>query len=98
MFYINTIKRDGAERVMTNLASQFADDGYDVIFVTSFRTNGEYLLSEKIKRYSLEKTEIKQSKVKRNISRILKLRRLCKKEKPDVLIDRKSTRLNSSHS
>lgn len=86
MFYINTIKRDGAERVMTNLASQFADDGYDVIFVTSFRTNGEYLLSEKIKRYSLEKTEIKQSKVKRNISRILKLRRLCKKEKPDVLI------------
>ena len=41
MFYINTIKRDGAERVMTNLASQFADDGYDVIFVTSFRTNGE---------------------------------------------------------
>ena len=37
MFYINTIKRDGAERVMTNLASQFADDGYDVIFVTSFK-------------------------------------------------------------
>ena len=43
-------------------------------------------MSKKIKRYSLEKTEIKQSKVKRNISRILKLRRLCKKEKPDVLI------------
>lgn len=86
MFYINAINGGGAERVMTNLASQFADNDYDVIFVTSYTACGEYPLCEKIKRCSLEEDEIKQSRFKRNISRILKLRRLCKDEKPEVLI------------
>lgn len=86
MFYINTINRGGAERVMTNVASQFADNDYDIVFVTSYKTCGEYPLCRKVKRRSLEEDEIKQSKVKRNVSRILKLRRLCKDEKPDVLI------------
>lgn len=86
MFYINAINGGGAERVMTNLASQFADNGYDVVFVTSYRAFGEYPLCKKIKRYSLEENEVKQSKIKRNIARILKLRRLCKDEKPEVLI------------
>lgn len=86
MFYINTIKRDGAERVITNLASQFADNKYYVVFVTSYRVCEEYVLSEKVKRRSLEEDEIRQSRVKRNVSRILKLRKLCKEEKPEILI------------
>lgn len=86
MFYINAINGGGAERVMTNLASQFAVNGYDVVFVTSYRAFGEYPMCETVKRYSLEKHNIKQSRVKRNVSRILKLRRICKDERPDIFI------------
>lgn len=86
MFYINGIYGGGAERVMTNLASSFAISGNDVILVTSFYRENEYELNPYVKRISLEETEIKESWIKRNVSRVLKLRKLCKKEKPDVLI------------
>lgn len=86
MFYINTIKRDGAERVITNLASHFSNDGFEVAFVTSYRVREEYSLCKKVRRYSLEENEKKQSRVERNFSRILRIRRLCKSEKPDILI------------
>lgn len=86
LFYINTIKRGGAERVMTNLSSQFAENGYETVFVTSFPEKEEYELNKKIKRYNLEEQELKESRLKRNISRIQKLRKVCKKERPDVLV------------
>lgn len=86
MFYINVINGGGAGRVMANLSSQFVENGYEVVFVTSYTTEGEYLLNPKIKRISLENEKIKQSRVRRNLSRIKKLRNICKSEKPDILI------------
>jgi len=86
MFYINRISDGGAERVVVNLASQFSEAGFETIVVTSFRTLDEYVLDERVKRYSLENEQIEQSRIKRNISRIRKLRNICKEEMPDVLI------------
>lgn len=86
MFYINAIHDGGAERVMVNLARYFSENEYDAVLVTSFRDSWEYPVAETVRRLSLEDQEIKQSRLKRNVSRIKKLRDLCKKEKPDVLI------------
>lgn len=86
MFYINAIHDGGAERVMINLTKYFSEAGYDTILVTSFRDKWEYAVPEHVKRYSLENNEIKQSRWKRNLSRIYKLRKLCKKERPDILV------------
>lgn len=86
MFYINAIHDGGAERVMVNLARYFSENEYDVILVTSFRDSWEYPVAKTVRRLSLEDREIKQSRLKRNVSRIKKLRDLCKKENPDILI------------
>ena len=86
MFYINAINGGGAERVMTNLATQFSEEGYETVLVTSYRAEGEYLLGEKVHRLSLENEEIQQSRIKRNFSRIRKLRYICENEKPDLFV------------
>lgn len=86
MFYINTINGGGAERVMVNLAKCFSENGYDTSLVTSFRNTWEYPVAESVKRFSLEEQEIKQSRLKRNLTRISKVRKLCKEEEPDVLV------------
>jgi glycosyltransferase involved in cell wall biosynthesis len=86
LFYINAINGGGAERVMVNLSSSFVQYGYNVIFVTSYFDQWEYPLEASVKRISLEKTEIVQSRLKKNFTRISKLRFICKKERPDVVI------------
>ena len=86
MFYINAIHDGGAERVMVNLAKFFSENGYDATLVTSFRDTWEYPLAPTVKRLTLEESEIKQSRIRRNLSRIKKLRNLCKSEKPDILV------------
>lgn len=86
MFYINAIHDGGAERVMVNLAKYFSENGYDTTLVTSFQDTWEYPLAPTVRRLTLEETEIKQSRIKRNLSRIKKLRDLCKSEKPDILV------------
>ena len=86
MFYINAINGGGAERVMVNLAKYFSENGYDTLLVTSFRDTWEYPVADSVKRLSLEEQEIKQSRLKRNLSRIFKLRKMCKEEKPDILV------------
>lgn len=86
IFYINAIHDGGAERVMVNLAKYFSEEGFDTILVTSFKDTWEYPLAHTVKRLSLEEVEIKQSRIKRNLTRIKKLRALCKSEQPDILV------------
>lgn len=86
LFYINALNGGGAERVMSNLSSQFADKGYEVLFATSYPADGEYELNKKIKRFNLESENITCSKVKRNYVRIKRLRQICKRENPEVLV------------
>lgn len=86
LFYINAIHEGGAERVMVNLAGQFAEVGYETVLLTSYRDTWEYPLSDRVKRLTMEEEEIKQSRIMRNLSRILKLRKVCIEEKPDVIV------------
>lgn len=86
LFYINTIGGGGAERVMTNLANQFVEGKCEVVFITSYSVQREYPLDERILRCSLEAEEINQSRILKNLSRIKKLRKLCKEHKPDIVV------------
>jgi glycosyltransferase involved in cell wall biosynthesis len=86
MFYINVLTKGGAERVMLSLAQQFQAKGYEVLLVTSYRDFDEYEIPDNIRVCALEKAQIVQSRIRRNLTRIRKFRRLCWQEKPDVLI------------
>ena len=87
LFYINSIHGGGAERVIIQLAHDFAKAGYRAILVTSFVDEGkEYAVPENVERLSIEDVEIKQSRLKKNISRISALRKIIKREKPVAVI------------
>ncbi len=86
MFYINAIHDGGAERVIIQLAHHFAQAGYRSILVTSFIDEDEYPVPNDVLRLSLEEAQKKQSRIIRNVTRICKLRRLCKYYKPSALI------------
>lgn len=86
LFYINTLGNGGAERAISNTASYFAEHGWDTILLTSFRLEGEYSYSNKVRRMSIENEQVIQSMLKRNISRIKEIRKICKKEQIDVVV------------
>lgn len=86
LFYINAIHEGGAERVIIQLAKHFAENGYKSILVTSFIDKNEYIVPENVIRLSLEGNVILQSRLKKNIFRIVSLRRLCKKYNPVAVI------------
>ena len=86
MFYINAIHDGGAERVMLQLAKRFAGAGYRCVLVTSFVDSWEYPVPEGVERISMEREQIEQSRLKRNLSRIKALRKLIKKYRPRAII------------
>lgn len=85
LFYIDTIGYGGAERVIVNLANQLQVRGYECTVVTSFEKTPEYSLLSGVSRVSLNKEYI-DSFLKRNFTLTLRLRKLIKKIKPDVVI------------
>lgn len=85
MFYINSISCGGAERVMVNLANQFAHKGHVVIFVTTYQTKQEYELFERIERKVLLARN-DYSFIKKNLKCTRDLRKIIKTELPDVLV------------
>ncbi len=86
MFYINSLNQGGAERVLLQLAERFAAAGYRAVFVTSFRSADEYPVPAGVERISMEQENLPQSRLKKNISRISTLRKLCREYKPEALI------------
>lgn len=86
MFYINVLWYGGAERVILQLATQFQRAGYEVVMVTSFKDGNEYIIPEQISRITLEDKNIESSFFLKNLTRVIKLRKLCKTLKPDILI------------
>ncbi len=86
LFYINTLEHGGAERVLSNLANQFCEEGNDVIFVTSYKEQIEYVLNSGIIRINLENSNKNDNFFQRNIGRVLKLRKIIKKHNPDIVV------------
>lgn len=84
--YINTLGGGGAERVISQLANHFSREKYIVMLITSYPVEDEYPVSPSVKRVYLESVKSDRSRLVRNMARVRKLRELCKKEKPDILL------------
>ena len=85
-FYINVLGGGGAERVIANLANQLTDTNNEVAVVTSYLINNEYTLNSRVKRFQLEECTYQDNFIRRNIRRVYRLRKILKKERPDILI------------
>ena len=86
LFYINSLHRGGAQRVLVQLAGRFAQSGWRAVLITSYREDDEYPLSEGVERVSMEDAQLPQGTLRRNLSRILALRKLCREYRPAALI------------
>lgn len=86
LFYINILSGGGAERVLTNVANYFVSQGHETVVVNTFYTPNEYPLDKQAKHIYLETEEKAANFWVRNYQRIKKLRKVLKKEKPDVAI------------
>lgn len=88
VFHLNCLERGGAERVVTNLSSQFAQNGYDVYIATEWQGEDEYEINGKVKRVHVGFTD-KQEKlgrISKFFARIFNLRKFLKQTKPDIVI------------
>ena len=84
LFVNSSLSGGGSERVMTLLANQMAEDGYDVVMVLCVHNEETYKLNEKVKHYYLN--ENNRSGLKMRLTRLKELRSAIRKEKPDVVI------------
>ena len=87
-FYINSLSKGGAERVLLNLAHYFKEQGYEVIMVTSRVAEEEYERSPSIKRYITD--DIKKNSLMGRIRYVFQrhkfLQKIWENEKPDYIV------------
>lgn len=88
MFHLNCLERGGAERVVSNLANFLVNEGYEVIVATEWQGEVEYSLDERVRRIhvGLQEEDMKSSRLVKAWKRLIYLRRLILKEKPDVTL------------
>ncbi len=88
MFHLNCLEQGGAERVVTNLAKQFKDDGNDVIIATEWQAENEFILQEGIRRIhvGLQPEDESRNRIAKYFARIQYLRDLIRIEQPDLVI------------
>jgi len=87
-FYIGSLSRGGAERVMVNLAKFFHSEGYRVYLVTKAIDEPEYEVPEGVVRIVADITteEESKSRVRNLLNRIRKLSVIWKEIKPDIIV------------
>ena len=86
-FYIGSLYKGGAERVISNLAEYFYAKGYQVWMITKFIATEEYPLSPGITRVVADITkEEEKGRIQNLFLRIRKLRNIVKEIQPDILV------------
>lgn len=87
-FYIGSLNKGGAERVFVNLAEYFLNQGYEVLMVTQYQKEDEYILAEGIKRIlsDITEEETTDNRITNFYRRFRKLRNIWKTEKPDAVL------------
>jgi len=85
---IGALTKGGAERVMVNLAEDFAGRGHRVTMVTQYQKENEYPLSPAVKRVISDITpeETTNNRIVNFKRRFCKLRNIWKEERPDVIL------------
>lgn len=85
-FYISSLTAGGAERVISNLANEFAAQGYEVFMLTDSMEDKEYhRLDGRVRRVVLPKSE-ENGRIANAIGRIQKLRSAVKETRASVLV------------
>ena len=82
------MNRTGAQRVMSILIRYFHTEGYQVVLVNDFpmdHSESQYDVPDGIKRYYL-RDKLEGNPVIKNLERIYRLRKILKKEKPELAI------------
>ncbi len=87
-FHLNTLCQGGAERVVSNLANQFAEQGYKVYVATEWYDENEFQLDPRVNRVHVGLREVDENKnrITKFFLRIKYLREFMDREKPDVLV------------
>lgn len=83
LFVNSSLSGGGSERVMTLLANYLAEHDYNVTMAILSHSENTYTLSENVKSIYMEE---KQGFLKMRISRLIQLRKIIRKENPDVVI------------
>lgn len=88
VFYISSLAKAGAQRVIINLTESLLLKGHKVTLVTTHVVENEYALPKGASRVisDIQKDEITTSRVTNLKNRFLKLRNIWKSENPDVII------------
>lgn len=87
-FYLGSLVRDGAERVVVNLSDFFTKHGYKVYIVTKLQAEIEYEIPRGVTRLiaDISAEEITGSRIKNLYLRVAKLKRIWKEIQPDLII------------
>ena len=88
VFYINSLIKAGAQRVIINLTESLLSKGHQVVIVTTTIYEPEYDLPDGAKRIfpDITEEEISNSRSVNFKRRFMKLRNVWKTEKPDVIV------------
>lgn len=87
-FHLNCLEQGGAERVVSNLANQFAAEGYEVLVATEWYGENEFSLNDSVRRVhvGLKKEDEGKNRVAQFLLRVKYLRQFLREEKPEILI------------
>ena len=87
-FHLNCLEQGGAERVVTNLANQFVEKGYQVLIATEWYGENEFQTDRRVRRVhvGLREGDEKKPHLLQILLRIKYLRDFIRTEKPDILI------------
>lgn len=87
-FHLNCLEQGGAERVVTNLANQFAGQGYEVMIATEWYGENEFQTDPRVRRIhvGLREGDQRKHRLVQFLLRVRYLREFLKEEKPDILI------------
>lgn len=85
MFCLGSMNKGGAERVVANLSNIFSKK-YNVTIVITSNKPSAYDLDNSINLQHLDGININKNFIVKNIKRVCKLRRIIKKEKPDIIL------------
>ena len=88
MFYIGSLAKGGAQRVILNLTESLLSKGHQVTLVTTAMVENEYELPKGAKRIvsDILEEEITGNRITNLKNRFCKLRNIWKSEKPDVIV------------